>query len=438
MNPTRRDAIRAAIFGTGAVGLRSLASGLPAAAFAGGLWSTEALAAEVRDPQFLLMFTSQRGDPMNATTPGTYGAPGFVPNPQPEMRETQMSLGGTSTTGAAPWATLPQWVLDRTAFIHHRTYQNSHAQHESVLGLVGAARSATGSAPENVASVVASEVAPLLRTTQPEPVRLGGDRERVTFEGRLLQSIRPSTLADVLAPPGTDTLDLVAIRQRALDDMYNLAKEHGTPAHRTWIDQYASSRQQVAELDLSLVEVFDNINGNGQLEQVRAALALFMMRLTPVATVYIDFGGDNHNDTGLRRERDRTVSALETLNAFFEELDSSPLRDQVTVANLNVFGRTLTREDGDGRDHNLNHHVMMISGANVGAGVFGGLAPSGNDLGATGMDSVTGAGVEEGGDIPKEETLESAAKTLATVLGVSSESVENRILNGKVIEAAVG
>lgn len=437
MHPTRRDAIRAALFGTGMVGLRSLATGLPAAVFTHGLLAAEARAQAVSNPQFLLLLTTNSGEPMNATTPGTYGAPGFVPNPQPEMAETALSLGGVSTTAAAPWATLPQRVLDRTCFIHHRTYQNSHAQYESVLGLVGSARSAQGTSPENVASLIASEVAPALGTTQPEPVRLGGDSERITFEGRLLQSIRPSTLADVLAAPDEDSLDLVAIRQSGIDEMYALAKEHGTAAHRSFIDRFASSRQQIAELDRSLVALFDSISGNSALDQVRAALALFMMRLTPVCTVRMGFGGDNHDDGGLRRERDQTVDSLAVLGTFFDEVQGTPLADAVTVANLGVFGRTLTRAGADGRDHNLNHHVMMISGAGVAPGVFGGIAPSGNDLGATGLDSVTGAGVEEGGDIPKEESLEAAAKTLATVVGVPADRVESRIVGGAVIAPAV-
>jgi hypothetical protein len=112
------------------------------------------------------------------------------------------------------------------------------------------------------------------------------------------------------------------------------------------------------------------------------------------------------------------------------------LADQVTVTNLSVFGRTLGKKGTAGRDHNLNHHVMMISGPAVQPGVFGGIKESGNDFGATSIDSATGEG-GNGGDIPEEETLEAAAKTLATVVGLAPDRVELRVAGGKVISAAV-
>ena len=434
MKTNRRDALKAAIMGGGLVGLKSLATGLPTWAFTHGLTDQRVWAADPVDPKFLLLITSSAGDPFNANVPGVYGVDGVTTNPQSEMAPTTLQLGSVSTTAAAPWASLPQWALDRTAFVHHRTYQNAHPQYQKVMGLVGSAKNAEGGGTEHMASLISSEMAGLLGTIQEEPVALG--RHSLSFRGAQLQAIAPSTLSEIFSLPEGRNLELANIRKQAIDDLYALAKEGGSRKQLAFIDKYATSRLQVEQLDAALVERFSMISGNDALNQLRAALTLFMMRLTSVATVHIAFGSDNHFDAGLTRERDETVAALGVLRQFLGELENSPLRDQVVIANLNVFGRTLGKKGDAGRDHNLNHHAMMIMGSGIEAGVYGGLEPSGNDFGATDLDSATGAGVE-GGDIPKNESLEATTKTLATVIGVPEESIDRRIEGGRVISAAL-
>ncbi len=430
MKTNRRDALKAAILGTGMVGLKSIATGLPTWAFTHGLTDTRVWAAEPASPKFLLLITSNLGDPFNANVPGMYGGDGVVNNPQATMTETAMRLGAVDTSAARPWASLPQWVLDRTAFVHHRTYQNAHPQYQKVMGLVGSAKNDEGNGTEHIASLISSEMTPLLGTIQEEPVALG--RNSLSFRGAQLQSIQPSTLAEIFAAPEGRGLELAEIRAGAIDELYALAKKDGSRSQVAWIDRYVTSRRQVEQLDSTLVERFSAIENNDPINQLRAALTLFMMRLTSVATVHIPFGGDSHFDADLIKEADETVAALQTLKTFYDELENSPLRDQLVVANLNVFGRTLKKKNTEGRDHNLNHHAMMITGAGVGAGVYGGLEPSGNDIGATDIDSATGAGVA-GGDIPKNESLEATSKTLATIIGVPDEAIERRIIGGKII-----
>lgn len=432
MDASRRRFLRRALLGP--VGLRALATGLPASFFLSGFPGGDALAAEPAPPQFMLYLNARAGHPINANVPGTYNINGVTNNPQPSMAATNLQLGGVNTKAAAPWATLPQWVLDQTCFIHHRTYQNAHPQHEKVMGLMGAAKSETGTGSEHMASLVASENSELLGTLQREPVTLGG--ESVTFKGSVLQTLRPKTLSQIFSPlEGTD-LQLAQLRDTALDEIHADLHARGTSAQRAWLDRHASSREQVKMIDETLLERFAGITGNGQNDQLAAAIALFLMKITPVVTVDVAFGGDNHSDAGLNKEADQTVAALASLGTFFTELEAVGLADQVTVANLSVFGRTLGKKGTAGRDHNLNHHVMMISGPAVKAGVYGGIKPVGNDFGATSIDSTTGAG-GGGGDIPEDETLESAAKTLATVVGVAPDRVDLRISGGKVITAAV-
>lgn len=432
MDASRRSFLRRALLGP--VGLRALATGLPASFFLSGFPRGDALAAEPAPPQFLLYLNARAGHPINANAPGSYGINGVTNNPQASMAPTSLQLGGVSTTAAAPWATLPQWVLDRTCFIHHRTYQNAHPQHEKVMALMGAAKGETGTGTEHLASLVASETADALGTLQREPVALGG--ENVTYKGSVLQTLRPRTLSQIFSPLEGTALQLAQLRDTALDEIHSDLRARGTTAQRSWLDRHAASREQVKQIDETLLERFASIEGNGQDDQLAAAIALFLMKIAPVVTVDVAFGGDNHTDAGLAKEADQTVAALASLGTFFAELDAVGLADQVTVTNLSVFGRTLGKKGTAGRDHNLNHHVMMISGPAVQPGVFGGIKESGNDFGATSIDSATGEG-GNGGDIPEDETLEAAAKTLATVVGLAPDRVELRVAGGKVISAAV-
>jgi uncharacterized protein (DUF1501 family) len=229
-------------------------------------------------------------------------------------------------------------------------------------------------------------------------------------------------------------LQLQQLRDQTLDDMHAQLKETGTHAQKTWLDRHALSRQQVREIDQTLLERFAALDNDSPENQVKAAVTLILMKVSPVVNITIPFGGDNHNDAGLVKERDETITGVATWQLLLEELETAGLQDSVTVANLNVFGRTLRQQDGNGRDHNLNHHVMSICGKHVRPGVVGGIEESGNDFGASGIDSVTGA---KGGDIPADETLESAAMTLGRVLGIAQDRLDERISAGTPILAAI-
>src|SRR5439155_19147090 len=121
---TRRNALLSTLFGTGLVGLRALATGLPASFL---LDPRRALAAApppcgAKDKaQFIIFNTSGAGDPINASVPGTYEDAMIVHSSDAAMAPTQLVLAGQTVTAAAPWATLPQSVLDRTCFWHMMT-----------------------------------------------------------------------------------------------------------------------------------------------------------------------------------------------------------------------------------------------------------------------------------------------------------------------------
>ena len=141
METSRRKLLMSALFGAGYVGLRALATGIPASvllqghrAFADGAPAC----ADRSKAQFVVLATSGNGDPINANVPGTYEDTGISHSADPTMKPTTMTLGGKAVTAALPWTQLPQSVLDRTAFWHLMTNTPVHPKEPDVLKLMGA------------------------------------------------------------------------------------------------------------------------------------------------------------------------------------------------------------------------------------------------------------------------------------------------------------
>jgi hypothetical protein len=130
------------LFGAGYVGLRSLATGLPAALLLNprkALADMPAPACAAPDKaQFIVLSTSGTGDPINASVPGTYEDPKIVHCAAPELAPKPLTLQGQAHTAATPWSTLPQSVLDRTVFWHLMTGTPVHPKEPEVLRLMGA------------------------------------------------------------------------------------------------------------------------------------------------------------------------------------------------------------------------------------------------------------------------------------------------------------
>src|SRR3954471_8830982 len=147
---TRRNVLMSTLFGAGYVGLRALASGIPAGVL---LHGTKALAADpagcaAGKAQYIILQTSAAGDPINANAPGTYASSGPIATlahpKDPAMAATALSVNGIATIAAKPWAApaaggvMPQSVLDRTSFWHIMTGTPVHPKERDVLGLFGA------------------------------------------------------------------------------------------------------------------------------------------------------------------------------------------------------------------------------------------------------------------------------------------------------------
>ena len=147
-----------------------------------------------------------------------------------------------------------------------------------------------------------------------------------------------------------------------------------------------------------------NIKGNDVTSQTWAAAALIAAKVTPVVTMHIPFGGDNHSDNNLQAESDQYYTGVGAINALFTNLASLPgtLADQVSFATMNVFGRNLSGiskvTSRTGRDHWGNHNVMVMVGKNFKSSVVGGVvADSSGGYDANGINPSTGLASASGG-----------------------------------------
>ncbi|MEM1032855.1 MAG: DUF1501 domain-containing protein [Myxococcota bacterium] len=423
----------------GSVMLRSLATGIPAAV----LMDPLSAGADMELPAKTLLIASSRlGDPMNANVPGCYGGPDFddLYHPLgPEMTPTDIMLGSVATRAAKPWADLDQGVLDRAVFFHHGTYTPVHGEMPRVQRMMdGTERN------DMLVSLLSRELAPRLGSVQAEPVTLGANNggELLSSEGRIIGNVAPLSVRAALGGVDGPLKRLTALRDKHVDAIHALYQRRGTPSQRRLLDRWVRSRQDVREISTGLIGRLEQIDNNGEVNQVRTAAVLAAMNISPVISVHIDFGGDNHVDADLSRERDRHVTGCATIGALMAEIDGlkseGSLSQGVIFATLNVFGRTLKKKARAGRDHNSAHHCMVMMGDGLEGGIVGGLEKGGKngEWRATSIDRDSGDGVPgDAGNIPFEETLFSAGKTLGAALGVHRDRLDEMLTSGAVVES---
>jgi len=450
----RRELLRAALFTGGALSLRALATGLPASFLRDPSRASAqdlACAISARDKlQYLIMSVSSAGDPMNCNVPGTYDAPAIVHPMQPELAATALQLGSRSVMAAKPWAVseaggaLSAATLARTCFFHHSTRATVHGDQPKVMKLLGGTKSG-----EMLVSAYAKHLAGCFGTVQPEPIALGARGnagELVSFAGRSLPSISPTQLKQLLTGSKTDPLvKLRSLRDGALDQLNELARQDASGVQREFLDALALSQRQVRMLAEQLATTLNAITTDDVQGQALAAAALLAANVTPVVTLHIPFGGDNHTDTDLQNEAAQHLTGVQGIQAVQDALAALGLTDKVTFATMNVFGRNLNAvakvEARTGRDHFGAHSVMVMIGKNVAPGVIGGVAPGGksNAYSATDIDSASGAG-KPGADIPAAETQLAAARTLGAALGIPDDALSadlNADAGGKLVPGAL-
>lgn len=448
----RRETLLSGLFGAGSLGLKAIATGLPAWFLANPRKASAqdmTCAITATDKmQFLVVSASSGGDAHSCNCPGTYGSATMIHPQQAEMAPTSFMLGTTMTTAAAPWAALAPAVLARTNFFHHVTGGLVHGDHPKVMRLLG--RTASG---EMWPSIYAKHLAKCLGTVQAEPVSVGtggNSLEAIAFQGRTLPNVTPLQLKQLLTGSRTDPLvTLRTLRDTTLDQLNAQFKTGGTPEQIRFLDAMASSQRQVRQLATSLATTLNAITVNSVQGQALAAAALIAAKVTPVVTLHIPFGADNHTDPDLYDEwfdhtdHDGSKRGVPGIQAVMDALAALSLTDNVTFATMNVFGRDLSGTAKvtarGGRDHFGNHSVMVMIGKNVKPGITGGaVALNGNVFGASDIASATGASVASGGDIPRLDTHVSAAKTLGVALGIDSALLKPDFTDNGMVKVANG
>jgi hypothetical protein len=463
MKLLRRDALVAALFGGGMLGLRSIATGLPVSLLANPRkvladMQGQTCTGTAAKAQYIILNTLSTGDPIGCDAPGTYDDPttginlSGVAHPGaaafPMMAPTSMSINGRNYTAAQAWSWLGAGdgsstyanVLSRTAFCHIMTNTPVHPKEPQVLELMGATAS-----EEMFPSVLAKSLAPCLGTLQSQPVSIGAANpsEALLFQGQPQPTIPPSALKATLLNPTGPLTDLQPLRDDTLQKMHDYyAQRTLSTAQKQYIDSMILSQQQVRGIAQTTLSMLDSIKGNSPTDQITAALALILMKVSPVIAVRFPFGGDNHSDPTLKNEATQTVSSVQSIVSLMQQLKSNGLSDSVTFITLNVFGRTMGAAgtggtSTNGRNHNENHQMSLIIGKGFKGSVVGGVGPVSNDYGCLSINSSTGLGQATGGDIAPVDTLASWAQTVMAGVGIDQPTITSEIASGKVITAAL-
>jgi hypothetical protein len=439
MHLSRRKLLLDTLFGAGWLGLRSLATGIPLAILANPRKAAAQTAGcpSNLNAQYILLSSSEAGDPLNANVPGMYLIPDIAHPPGVAMAPAPLTLSGQTWTAATPWAQLPQALLDRTCFFHHGTYTVVHPDLANVMSLQGFV-----SQHEMLVSLLSTQLAGCLGTVQSQPIALGprSASEGLTVGGRPQPILSPSALASLLSSPSGPLGQIQQIRDADLDRLNDWYRQNGNSAQRSFIDRYALSQQQARSISESLLSSLAAIRDNSANSQVAAALILFRMNVSPVVSIHIPFGGDNHTDAALANESKETVAGVSTIGNLWTQLNAAGLQDRVSFATLNVFGRTLSaaKGNGAGRTHHGDHHVAVLIGKPFKGAVVGGVEPGGGDYRAMSIDALTGSGVAGGsGSVPFSETLSAMGKTLGVACGVSGTVLDASIRGGKVVAGAL-
>lgn len=427
----RREFIAGLFTAAGGIGLQSLLLGLPPAFLA-----RRAMAAEAVDPTFLVFTSRRAADPVNANVPGTY-INGIIHNR--DFPGVDFNLGNVRVKAAKPWADLPQGFRSHLNFFHLQTGTSSHNETENVIRAGNQLLGLGGAGLEMLPSAIAQHTSVALGTTLERPIDLNNTGWTLRYKNVAQPRTNPVPLKNSLVGnTSTRELDLQKFRDQKIDELYKDLKSNGTPAQIKFLERNVASRQQARELTQKLSSLLSDVNGNSTRDRMRASAALFLSRTAPAVVFGLDFGGDNHKDAGLNKERDKTRTAVADIGFMYNLLDDLGIANQTTFAQMNVFGRTLGPKGNlAGRDHHRRHNTLVLYGPKVKPGVTGGInSQNGKEGGrATGINSVTGT--NQNPDIKDTQTLAAGAATVMRACGVTDEDIKERLPSGKVVKGSL-
>lgn len=452
MTLSRRELAVKSALGFASLPLRSLITGLPAS-FLLGL-SSPSSAATVSDKKFLIISHWGGADPVGENAPGSYPLdPDDLSDPlhsieHPSVAEAgdvalgyenpvMFKLGEQKVRAAQIWADLDEDLRSNMGFWHHSTLTTSHPDFANVRRFHGAIKNADGRGSSELDELIAQETAQSLGTLVKEPISLGGSR--IVYEGCSQPILAPTSIKNLFASSEVNLDKMVKLRDGFIDEVYKKVKKSGTPAQKSFLDNYARSQSEASNMGDGLGALLTGVSDDSGIGQAKVAAALVQLNICPVVTVGFRFGGDNHGDSQLTDEAEASIAGAQSINTLWGELKAANLQDRVIVSSLNTFGRTKLRNTEGGRDHNGDHHTMFTVGTNIKGGMIGGMEPiyqkgKIKDFKASAINSVTGK--SKNSDIEFDETLVSMGKTLAKAVGIDDSVIDKRFDGGKVITAA--
>ena len=160
---------------------------------------------------------------------------------------------------------------------------------------------------EMLPSLLAAQLAPCLATIQSRPVSVG--KVALTARGAPLQTLLPTALKQLLVRANSPLTNLRSLRDRKLDEIHGVLKREGTTEQRRYLDAAVKSRSDTRKLGDDAAELLSSISNDGPDNQIVAAIGLIRLGVTPVVSVTLPFGSDNHTDDGLQTEAEEHPSA---------------------------------------------------------------------------------------------------------------------------------
>lgn len=430
---SRRELLYQSLFGYGAIGLKSMMLGLPAA------FLSRRIIAEQDKETFLIYSFDVQGGPINANCPGSYlKNSNKINHPDQFKIPVPYKLGTVDVEAASPWAELDITIKDRMHFIHYQSLANAHTQASEILMSSSAIKGLENIGYEMLPSAISQMLN--LNTVSNVPILLN-NRWGLTYKGATINSQSPEIISLNFKKLTEDKQKLLNFRDKSLNALYKDLCKDGTENQKNFCDQFITSRDEARLISEKLGELISQIEINDETNETNLsfAAALIAANATRVVGILIPFGGDNHFDKDLVDETDGLISGTSDISFLSKQMKDFGIFEKTTVALQGVFGRTLGIKGANlGRDHHLRSAVTVMFGPNVKPGVSGGIRETQGKEGgvATNINSQTGESTNAG-DIKVDDSLASTCKTLVRACGVSEEVINSRISRGKVIKSAV-
>ncbi len=435
---SRREALIMALCSGGGLGLRSLLTGVPIH------FLTRRSMAQTAGKHMIYCY-SRDGDPVNSNAPGTYKT-GYEHPPAYQTPE-NITLGSQTLQAAGVWNNLNNNIKQTANFFHLRTTAVAHNESNQALTLNGNVGPIVGSSAEMLPSVISNEMSKLLGTQLDSPISMAASGNTnvntqtvgavsATFKGRNQQLYLPTGVKSLFPALSQNLTNARSIRDQYVDSLYSTLKATGTPAQKNYVDEHIVSGGRARQLGDQLVTALNTVDSDTEENVMKTAAALLALKVTPLVTLSINFGGDNHDDNAAKAtEVTGHTNGITTINSLYDALVSYGIQDQTIFSMLNIFGRDTRFNTRGGRHHYGSHTVMFSFGPGIKGGMIGDVAQTGsnNFYQSMAINSVTGG--TAGADIDANETHQSAAKSLIAATGVPEAKAETLVEGGKVVKA---